>query len=134
MSQYLVDTNVCIEYLRNRNRRVIDRFEAMDPTDIVLCSVVLGELYYGAFYSADPPRNLALLARLVALVTRAPYDGDAALAYGQLRAQLAKQGAVIGPNDLQIAAIALTRNLTLVTHNLREFSRVPGLRLEDWQT
>ena len=133
MSQFLVDTNVCVEYLRNRNRRLVHRFQSVDPTDIVLCSVVLGELYYSAFHSVDPPRNLALLHRLVILVQKATYDDDAALIYGQIRAQLASQGTLIGPHDLQIAAIALTRNLTVVTHNVGEFSRVPDLSVEDWQ-
>ncbi|MEX2174161.1 MAG: PIN domain-containing protein [Pirellulaceae bacterium] len=119
MSFYLLDTNVCI---------------ALDPTDLFLCPIVLGELYYGAFRSINPSRHLTLLGKLIALVRYAPYDHAAAEAYGRLRAHLSAQGTPIGPHDMQIASIAVALRMVVVTHNVAEFSRVPGLIVEDWQT
>ena len=81
----------------------------------------------------DPQRTLANQQRFLNLFTSLPFDDDAASVYGDIRAYLAQQGTPIGSNDLQIAAIALNRNLILVTHNTREFSRVPGLSWEDWE-
>ncbi len=97
-------------------------------------SVVLAELFYGAHHG--PPNrqaaNLALISQLQQRFTSLPFDDQAAGQYGEIRAYLAARGTLIGPNDLFIASIALASGLTLVTNNTREFSRVPGLRLEDW--
>jgi tRNA(fMet)-specific endonuclease VapC len=98
-----------------------------------VCSVVKAELFYGAMRSNNPDRSIAqqqdFLNRFISL----PFDDQSAVIYGQIRAQLAVSGTPIGPNDLLIASIALANNLILVTHNTREFSRVEGLRLEDWE-
>jgi tRNA(fMet)-specific endonuclease VapC len=96
---------------------------------------VLAELIYGAYHS-DPKHqasNLALIANLRKLFVSFPFDDHAAEEYGKLRQHLARQGTPIGPNDLMIASICLANGLTVVTHNTTEFSRVPGLSLEDWQ-
>lgn len=100
-----------------------------------LCSVVLAELYYGAMHSGPLHQmaNFALLAKLRQQFVSLPFDDRAAEGYGKVRAYLATVGTPIGPNDLMIAAIALAHGMTLVTHNTVEFSRVPGLKLEDWQ-
>ena len=90
-------------------------------------------MYYGAYKSARRDANLALLAKFFDQFVSLPFDDASAEAYGRLRAELARRGTPIGPNDLMIAAIALAYDLTLVTHNTAEFSRVPGLRLEDWE-
>lgn len=104
--------------------------------DVAWCSVVLGELLYGAYHgaAANQSANLALVAKLRLQVPSLPFEDRAAEHYGELRAHLAGLGTPIGPNDLMIAAIARANNLILVTHNSVEFSRVPGLNLEDWQT
>lgn len=133
MSGYLLDTNVCIEYLRNRNANAVRRIRAEPTQNIRLCSIVIGELFYGAYYSPDPPRNLALLRRFVSMFASLPFDDAIAEIYGRERAQLRQAGTQIGPHDLQIAAIAVVHQLTVVTHNVSEFSRVPGLLIEDWQ-
>lgn len=132
--KYLLDTNAWIALLRGKNAHVMSQVQR-HSADIRFCSVVLGELHYGAHHSgpANVAANLTLLVGLRARFPSLPYDDSAAERYGELREQLASQGMVIGPNDLLIAAIALAHGLTLVTHNTAEFSRVPGLPLEDWQ-
>ena len=101
--------------------------------DIVLCSVVKAELYYGAHRSARSNENLKNMREFFRSFESLPFDDAAAEQYGHLRAFLTEQGKPIGPNDLLIAAIALANNVTLVTHNTDEFKRVPGLQMEDWQ-
>ncbi|MEG4395953.1 type II toxin-antitoxin system tRNA(fMet)-specific endonuclease VapC [Microcoleus sp. BROC3] len=130
---YLLDTNTCIGYLNGRSIGVLRRLQALPSQDVAVCSVVKTELFYGSMRSNNPGRSLAqqqdFLNRFISL----PFDDQSALIYGQIRAQLAASGTPIGPNDLLISSIALANNLILVTHNTREFSRVEGLRLEDWE-
>jgi len=130
---YLLDTNVCIDYLRGKAVGVRKRMETLAPGDIVLCSIVKAELFYGAMKSADPPMALAKQQPFVSQFVSLPFDDSAAEEYGRLRALLQKQGNLIGPNDLLIASIALANKVTLVTHNTQEFGRIPGLQMEDWQ-
>jgi tRNA(fMet)-specific endonuclease VapC len=135
LSIYLLDTNVCIEYLRNRDPLLVQRIRARPPAEIRLCSVVHAELYYGAYKS--PPQhqgaNLGLLVKFLPLFVSLPFDDLAAEVFGRIRADLAARGLMIGPYDLQIASIALVHGLILVTNNTREFSQVPGLPTEDWK-
>ncbi|WP_263012916.1 type II toxin-antitoxin system VapC family toxin [Ancylothrix sp. D3o] len=130
---YLLDTNVCVIYLNNRSLVLRQRLERIPIKDIAVCSVVKGELFYGALRSNNTQRSLerqqAFLNQFVSL----PFDDEAATVYARIRAELAGRGTPIGANDLQIAAIALANNLILVTHNTREFSRVDGLKIEDWE-
>jgi len=91
------------------------------------------ELYYGAYKSANTEKNLAVLDRLFNEFDNLPFDDKAVIKCAQIRAQLAAKGTPIGPYDFQIAAITLVNNLILVTHNTREFSRIEGLRFEDWE-
>lgn len=129
---YLLDTNVCIEYLRNPNARVRQQLMSKPNSDVFTCSVVVGELYYGVHRSDDIPKNLKLVEELLQAIGSIDYGNDAAVIFGQLRAELASKGNVIGPYDLQIASIALLHGFVLVTHNTREFTRVPNLLVEDW--
>lgn len=130
---YLLDTNVWIAYLSQKPSPVQAKIAAINPAEIWLCDVVKAELYFGAYKSARVPENIARLDSLFTVVRSVPFDHRAAQHFGQLRAHLATAGTPIGPYDLQIASIALTHQLTLVTHNTREFERVPGLRLVDWE-
>ena len=131
--RYLLDTNVCVVYLNGRSRSVRDRLLATSTDEMAVCSVVKSELFYGALRSTNPERTLerqqSFLSRFVSL----PFDNDMALLAGEIRARLASEGTPIGAYDLQIAAIALAENLTLVTHNFRDFERVDNLKLEDWE-
>ncbi len=130
---WLPDTNVWIALINSRPSLVKQQFESRTPERIFLCDVVQAELYYGAFRSARRDDNLALLLRLFPTFVSLPFDSAAARAHGEIRATLANAGTPIGPYDLQIAAIALTRGLNVVTHNTAEFARVPGLTTEDWE-
>jgi tRNA(fMet)-specific endonuclease VapC len=130
---YLLDTNTCIKYLNGKSENIRQRLETSQPQDIVLCSVVKAELFYGAMKSANPQKNLAKLQPFVSRFVSFPFDDEAAMAYGRIRAELEKQGTPIGPNDLLVAAIGLANDVTVVTHNTREFSRVANLKLEDWE-
>ena len=130
---YLLDTNVCITLLRGKDPVLLQRINARKPADIALCSVVIGELFYGAALSNQPALEQAKVDAFARLYVCLSFDDAAAKAFGGLRAHLKKLGTPIGPYDLMIAASALASNLTLVTHNVVEFSRVPGLMYEDWQ-
>ncbi|OYQ62319.1 VapC toxin family PIN domain ribonuclease [Pseudanabaena sp. SR411] len=131
--RYLLDTNVCVVYLNGRSNTVRDRLISTPIEDMAVCSVVKAELFYGAMRSNNPTKTLErqqdFLERFVSL----SFGDESALLFGQIRASLASAGTPIGAYDLQIAAIALANNLILVTHNTREFKRVDGLQLEDWE-
>jgi tRNA(fMet)-specific endonuclease VapC len=132
---WLLDTNACVNFLRlGGESPVADRLAEVNPEDVVLCSVVRAELAFGALKSNDAAGNLAKVERFLSQFLSLPFDDAAADEYGRIRADLTRQGMTIGPNDLLIASIALARSLTLVTHNVAEFGRVRGLRIEDWQT
>jgi tRNA(fMet)-specific endonuclease VapC len=122
-----LDTNTCIRYLNGRSPQVKSRLQSLRPEDIVLCSVVKAELSYGAARSREPERTMARIAEFEASFASLPFDDSCVHAYGQIRSELEQAGTPIGPNDLMIAAIALTHVLTLVTHNTREFKRVARL-------
>jgi tRNA(fMet)-specific endonuclease VapC len=130
---YMLNTNVCIELLRGRNALLIQRFHARPTSDLRICSVVLSELIRGTLLSRNPAANRAKMDAFVKLFVSLPFNNRAAKAHARLRYQLDSQGTPIGPYDLQIAAIALVQGLTVVTHNVAEFSRVPGLTIEDWE-
>lgn len=131
---YLLDTNVCIELLNGRNFLVRQRLEETNPTSVFLCTIVKAELYYGAYRGNRTEANLALLNEFFSQFRCIPFEIKAAEIFGQIRATLNVQGLPIGPYDLLIASIALAHNLTLITHNTREFGRIPSLRCEDWET
>jgi len=131
---YLLDTNACIDYLNVRDSPIARKLATIAHDQVVVCSVVKAELYHGAYKSSRRADNLALLARFFGQFDSLPFDDAAAEEYGRLRATLETQGTPIGPNDLMIAAIALANHAMLVSHNTREFSRIAGLRVEDWET
>ncbi len=133
--KYLLDTNAWVGWLRQNQPQLVERIQQASASDLVLSSVVIGELIYGAERSGPTHRdaNLALVTQLRGTYTSVPFDDRAAEVYGLIRANLAAQGQLIGPNDLMIAASALANDCILVTHNTAELSRVPGLNLEDWQ-
>jgi tRNA(fMet)-specific endonuclease VapC len=133
---YLLDTNTWIALLRWQNAGVLARLQQHQPDEILLCSVVLAELWFGAERSNANRRvaNLQLVDELEANYQSLPFDSAAAREYAIIQAHLFNIGQPIGPNDTLIDAIARSRGATLVTHNSAEFSRVPRLLVEDWQS
>ncbi|MBL8131438.1 MAG: type II toxin-antitoxin system VapC family toxin [Anaerolineae bacterium] len=132
--KYLLDTNTCVRYLNRRSPGVIARFQSVAEIDIALCSVVKGELYLGALKSQTPDATMTKQRAFAERFASLPFDDDAAEHYARIRAALERAGMPIGANDLMIAAITLAHNLTLVTRNIREFGRIAGLRIEDWES
>jgi tRNA(fMet)-specific endonuclease VapC len=130
---WLLDTNAWITYLKTPQSSISARLRSIQPSDVVLCSVVKAELLHGAEKYGNRERRPGILRTLFAPHASLPFDDAAAGVYGRIRHELESSGTVIGPNDLMIAAIALAGNHTLVTHNTAEFSRVTGLTIEDWQ-
>jgi tRNA(fMet)-specific endonuclease VapC len=132
--KYFLDTNTCIQYINGRSKSVLEKLQSIPAQQIIVGSIVRAELAYGASKSQNPVSNRQKQAQFLHPYATLPFDDVIATIYGDLRATLEKQGTPIGPLDLQIAASALAYNLILVTHNIREFSRVPNLQIEDWET
>lgn len=133
MSRYFLDTNACIALLRN-DEPITQHVVLAGEGHIWLCAPVKAELWFGVCKSQRVAESQVRLHRFFANLPSLPFDDDAAEHFGDIRAALARQGKSIGPYDLQIAAIARAHGLIVVTHNTREFARVLGLMLEDWQT
>jgi len=133
MSRYLLDTNTCIALMKE-NAGVVARIREVGMESLVLCAPVKAELWFGACKSQRVAENQDRLRQFFNDLPSLPFDDTAAERYGEIRATLAVQGKSIGPYDLQIAAIALSGNLIVVTSNVGEFSRVPGLAVENWQS
>ncbi|CAO3411743.1 type II toxin-antitoxin system tRNA(fMet)-specific endonuclease VapC [Azospirillum largimobile] len=131
MLRYMLDTNVCIRVLRDRPPSARARFNA-EAGGLCISAVTLAELLHGAAKSDRPAEKRHEVERLTARLDVLPFDGEAAGHCGDIRAELERQGRVIGPYDLMIAAHARSRGLAVVTGKLGEFSRVSGLRCEDW--
>jgi tRNA(fMet)-specific endonuclease VapC len=129
---YLLDTNICIYLLNQKNPDMEQKFRSCSPADIAVCSIVKAELLFGARHSRQVNGNLVRLHQFFAPLVSLPFDDRCAEEYGQIRNDLAGQGQLIGPNDMLIAAVARSCDAVLVTHNIREFNRVAGLRVEDW--
>lgn len=130
---YLLDTNACIRILNGQSVPLVGRLRRETPHEIHLCSIVKAELIYGAHRSARPAENMRLLTRFFEPYESLSFDDRCAEAYGRIRGDLERSGMIIGPNDLIIAATAVTHRLTLVTANTREFQRVIGLEIENWE-
>ena len=131
MLKFMLDTNIVIYTIKNRPAATREAFRRHDG-QMCISSVTWGELVYGAERSSQPERNLADIEGLAARLETVPFDFSAATHFGQLRAELYRAGKPIGPYDMMIAGHARALGLVLVTNNLKEFRRVPGLRVENW--
>ncbi len=129
--RFLLDSNAVIALLNDPAGRVSQRIRQFKPVDICLSAIVLHELYFGAFKSQRRDRNLAIVDGLLFEIL--PFDQEDARHAAQIRAVLAAQGTPIGSYDVLIAGQARARGLTLVTRNQREFQRVDGLSLDNWE-
>ena len=131
--RYLLDTNTCIMHLTGRSAAVTQQILAHQDEQIVTCAVVKAELFAGAMKSRHPESSLIVRRAFTERFVPLPPNDAAPATYARIRSGLERNGTPIGPNDLLIAAIALSNDLILVTHNTREFSRVPELSIEDWE-
>jgi tRNA(fMet)-specific endonuclease VapC len=131
MLRFMLDTNVCIRVLRDRPPSARTRFNA-EADGLCISTITLGELLHGAAKSTRPIETRREVERLTTRLAVLPFDEDAATHFGDIRADLERRGMVIGPYDLMIAGHARSHGLTVVTGNLGDFTRVDGLRCEDW--
>jgi len=129
---YLLDTNICIYLMKNTYPKMADKLFSYQPELFAISSVTVYELAYGAAKSNWGERSKNNMAMFLAPFTIIPFSSEDGMTAGYIRSYLEKEGKLIGPYDLQIAAQALTRNMILITHNTKEFIRVPGLKIEDW--
>jgi tRNA(fMet)-specific endonuclease VapC len=129
---YLLDTNVCIPLINRCDPALRQRLLEQSPDEVGLCSIVKAELLFGARGSKRVAENLDRVQRFCSAFQSLPFDDEAAAHYGSIRALLAREGRLIGANDLLIAATALANGVKLVTRNREEFSRVPSLEIEVW--
>lgn len=130
--RYLADSNVWIHYLKQKNSGIETRLHATPASDILVCSVVWAELLHGARKYGNAARRLALIEDTLGPFQSLPFDDLAARHYAEIRDSLERSGTVIGANDLLIASIARAHGLVVATGNVGEFSRVPGLLVENW--
>jgi tRNA(fMet)-specific endonuclease VapC len=131
---YLLDTNVWIHYLKQPGSPIHAKLATLHPDDVVTCSIVRSELLHGAEKYGNRDRRVATVNQTLAPYSSVPFDDVDAVEYARIRHELETAGLVIGPYDLQIAAICVRHGLALVTSNVGEFSRVSGLIVEDWLT
>ena len=132
MIRYLLDTDTCIYLIKQHPPEVLARFQQIQLKQLHVSTVTLFELYYGIEKNNSHQRNLAALENFIAPLTIMDFTVEAAKSAAEIRYQLYKQGTPIGAYDIQIAAIALSANMSLLTNNNREFARVEGLKLENW--
>ena len=129
---WLLDTNVWIALLKQRDANLHRRFVMTPNAEMFGCATVRSELMHGAWKYGNPARRIASVEELMGQFDSLSFDDRAADVYGRIRDELERAGNVIGPFDLQIAAIAIVHDLTVVTSNVSEFRRVQNLRVEDW--
>jgi tRNA(fMet)-specific endonuclease VapC len=127
---HLLDTNICSAHMR-RPAGLAHRF-FQSAGRIAISSVVLAELYAGAYKHPNPARLLVLIRELLDEVAVVDFDSASAEQYGKLQGALLQRGISVPTADLMIASVALVHDLTLVTHNTADFRNIPGLRLVDW--
>ena len=129
---YLLDTNICIYLIRKRPPEVLERFRKHLPRDVAISTITLFELQYGVEKSQYPQRSKDALAKFLLPLNIITLDRSSAREAAIIRAQLEKKGMSIGPYDLLIAGLARSRDMTLVTNNIKEFERVVSLSIENW--
>ena len=129
---YLIETSTCISIIRSRLPAVLSRLKKLSADDIGISSITAAELYHGAALSGQPEEEVRRMRSLLEILRVLNFGTNAAISYGVVCALLERTGRSIGRFDMLIAGHALSEDATLVTHNTREFRRVPGLAVEDW--
>ena len=131
MLTYMLDTNICIYVMKTYPIDLRDKFSSL-AEQLCISSITLGELHYGAEKSARRVDNLTAIEHFVSRLDVLPFEAKAAAHYGQVRAELERAGTPCGPHDMQIGGHARSQGLIIVTNNMREFSRMSGIRVENW--
>jgi tRNA(fMet)-specific endonuclease VapC len=129
---FLLDTNICIYAIKKKPELVLKRISANLRNEIDISSLTVAELEFGISNSKYPDRNRVALLEFLTIFTVLPFTEKDAIPYGLIKSRLRKNGIIIGPIDLLLAAQAISNDLVLVTNNVREFKRVEDLRIEDW--
>ena len=132
--RFMLDTDSCIVLIKRKPAKMLEKLTSHVPGDVGLSTVTLAELRYGVAKSTQKETNSRALDEFLLPLEIADFDTNAAVAYGQVRVTLEKAGTPIGPLHTQIGAHAFSLGAILVTHNMREFRRIPGLVVEDWLT
>ena len=132
MPKYLLDTNICIYLTKQQHPALTARFQTLAENEVAMSVITFGELQFGAHKSQRTKQVLEALEKLSLAIPVLAMTVDASQHYGKIRAHLQQQGTPIGNNDLWIAAHARAEGLILVTNNVREFERVPDLKIENW--
>jgi tRNA(fMet)-specific endonuclease VapC len=130
--KYLLDTNICIYIINNKDTGLLRQIQTYRNDDIAISTITIAELEYGVSKSSKTHQNRLALATFIISFSVLEFDSEAATEYGIIRTWLEANGKLIGPMDLLIAAQGRSRGLVLVTNNKKEFSRVPGLKVENW--
>jgi tRNA(fMet)-specific endonuclease VapC len=130
--KYLLDTNICIGLLNNKDSIFITNLQKLSPDDVFLCSIVKAELVFGAKKSLQREKSEKKLKVFFHEFVCLPFDDRSAEVYGEIRSYLEQSGNLISSNDLLIAATAIAHDLILITRNVREFSRIASLKMIEW--
>lgn len=128
----MLDTNICIYIIKKKPEKILKTFHSLNVGDVYISSITFAELQYGIFKSQQQKKNKIALINFLAPVEIMPFSDKSAVCYGEIRADLENKGQIIGAYDLLIAAHALSENLTLITNNIKEFSKITGLRVLNW--
>lgn len=131
MLKFMLDTNIVIDVIKRRPLEILDIFNRY-ANQICISSITLAELLHGVEKSSIPDKNMATVSEFISHLDILDYDSNAAMHYGDIRADLEKKGTCIGVNNLHIAAHGRSRGLVVVTNNTKEFNRIEGLRIIDW--
>jgi len=129
---FLIDTNICIYFIKKKPPEVVAKIKSYQPYQIKVSAITVAELEYGVSKSKSVEKNRNVLLKFLSSFEILPFDDQDAEIYGRIRAYLERDGKVIGPLDMQIAAQAVCKDLILVTNNVKEFERVPNLSVENW--
>ena len=130
--RYMLDTNICIYAIKHKPQKVFLKLQEVNPEDVCVSSITYAELVHGVEKSAAIEKNRLALSMLFANIEILDFDVDAANCYGKIRADLEKKGTPIGSLDMMIAGHTMSKGYIVVTNNVKEFSRVPNLKIENW--
>lgn len=129
---YLLDTNICIYIIKKKPIEVLKTLKTKLIKNIYVSSITIAELEYGVTKSQSPEKNKIALIEFLSIFNILPFDDKDAVCFGSIKTELEKKGKIIGPMDLLLAAQAKTKDLILVTNNVKEFARIKDLKIENW--